>query len=100
MRVTGTLNDAGYTGSTMPPNIRPVVQAALLASAAVVIIALPAVTGHGRSSELPSALPRDYPRGLLIILGCIWAAATAAMLFRAVRERRPDTDEDMSRSPQ
>ena len=81
----------GLVARLVPPGARSIVQAALIASAAVMIVALPAVTGHGRSSDLPSALPRDYPRGLLIVLGCVWAAALAALLIRALLARRRDT---------
>ncbi|GIH05223.1 hypothetical protein Rhe02_32900 [Rhizocola hellebori] len=77
----------------VPRTARPIVQAALLTTAAVVIIALPAVTGHGRSSDLPSALPRDYPRGLLIVVGCIWATAMAVLLIRAIRRGRRPVEE-------
>ncbi|WP_020521641.1 hypothetical protein [Catelliglobosispora koreensis] len=64
---------------------RPVIQAAAIATLAFILIALPAILGYGRSSDLPSALPRDYGMGLLIIIATIWAAAGLALILR----RRP-----------
>jgi hypothetical protein len=61
---------------------RPVIQAAIIASAALTVIALPGVLGYGRSADLPSALPRHYGYGLLIILLIIWSAAGLAIIAR------------------
>jgi hypothetical protein len=68
----------------VPVTIRAVVQAALIVSAAITVIALPAVLGYGRTPDLPSALPRDYTRGLLILLAAIWIAAAATLTLNAV----------------
>ena len=71
-------------GRFVPVTIRAVVQAALFISAAIVVVALPGVLGHGRSPDLPSALPRDYTRGMLILLAAVWISAAAILTLNAV----------------
>jgi hypothetical protein len=71
----------------VPPPHRAVLQAALVASAAVTVVALPLVLGYGRSADNPSALPRDYRHGLLIVLALIWLAAAVGLLGRSRRGR-------------
>jgi hypothetical protein len=75
----------------VPAGQRAIVQAALAATAAVVIVALPLVLGYGRIADNPSALPRDYPRGLALVIAVIWAAAAVGLLIsgRAARRRSP-----------
>jgi hypothetical protein len=75
-------------GRLVPVQARAIVQAALFATAVLTVIALPALVGAGRSRDLPSALPRDYPRGLLILLALVWVCALAALVVRQVRSRR------------
>lgn len=65
------------------PPYRAVVQAALIASAAVTLVALPLVLGYGRIADNPSALPGDYGRGVLAVLAVVWLAAAVALLTRA-----------------
>jgi hypothetical protein len=69
----------------LPQWIRVPAQAALSISAAVTLIAIPLLLGYGRSPLLPSALPRDYSRGLLIVLSLVWTAAAVAALIRWFR---------------
>jgi hypothetical protein len=67
---------------------RAVVQAALVASAAVTAVAVPLVLGYGRRPDNPSALPRDYPLGLAVVLAAIWLAAASTLAARRLRKRR------------
>jgi hypothetical protein len=69
------------------PVARGVLQAALIASAAVLLIAAPLVLGYGRLGGNPSVLPRNYAHGLVLVLVVIWLAADAALLVRRWRAR-------------
>ena len=66
---------------------RAVLQGALLVSLMVFIVALPPLLGPGHVG-LPSALPRDYARGLAVALGLIWTTALAVIVARTVRRRK------------
>lgn len=70
------------TARLLPGWVRVPVQAALYATTALVLISLPLLLGYGRAASLPSALPRDYPRGLLLVLGVVWAAALVTAVIR------------------
>jgi hypothetical protein len=72
----------------VPARSRGVVQAALIATAAVTFVAMPFVLGYGRLPDNPSALPRDYTAGYLIVLGAIWLTAAISI---AVRHRHRAT---------
>ena len=71
-----------------PPRLRPALQAALVISLAVTVVAFPLVLGRGRSADNPSLLPLHYGRGLLAIYAIIWSAALATVATRSWRERR------------
>jgi hypothetical protein len=71
-----------------PERFRGILRAALFASAVVTAVALPLVLGRGRRPDIPSALPLNYPRGLLIVLGVIWIVAATAIAWREGRRRR------------
>ena len=71
---------------------RAVLQGALFVSLMVVIVTLPALIGAGRAADLPSALPRDYVRGLAIALGCVWAAALVLIAVRTARRGKGKVD--------
>lgn len=62
-----------------PIRHRGILQAALIVSSVVTAAALPLVLGRGRRPDIPSALPLDYPRGLLIVLSAIWIVALAVL---------------------
>jgi hypothetical protein len=72
----------------VPAGSRAVVQAGLICSAALTVVAFPLVSGRGRLADNPSALPRDYPRGLLVTLALVWLAVAVTLAVRAVRSRR------------
>lgn len=71
----------------LPSRVRPPVTAALFVSAAVSLYAYPLVRGYGRFAELnASRLPNNYARGLLLVLGAIWAV-TAVLVGLRLRRR-------------
>jgi hypothetical protein len=72
----------------VPARQRAVVQAGLIASAAVTVVALPLTLGRGRLADNPSALPRDYLRGLLTVLALVWLAVAVTLVVRSIRARR------------
>jgi len=72
----------------VPGGARAYVQSGLFISGAVTLLALPFVLGLGRRAELPSALPLDYGRGLIMILVAIWLGVGALAAVRALGRRR------------
>jgi len=66
----------------VPAPYRAVVQGGLLVTAAVTFVALPFVLGFGRIADNPSALPRNYTGGYLLVLAAIWAVAGALLIRR------------------
>jgi hypothetical protein len=82
---------AGYlVGRHVPASWRASVQGGLIATAALGLVALPLVLGYGYRPDNPSALPRDYGRGLLVTLAVVWGITVAVRLARQgwVRVRR------------
>lgn len=75
----------------VPARARAIVQAALIATASLTLIAVPFVLGYGRIADNPSALPLNYAHGLLITLATIWAVALAAIALRYRYPRHPAT---------
>lgn len=75
------------TGRLLPSRARPVVQVALLVSAVVALFSVPFVAGWGRPADNLSILPRNYGRGLVVVLSLVWAVA-AVVLFRRLRRAR------------
>jgi hypothetical protein len=67
---------------------RPVIRAAAIVSVTLVLVALPLVLGFGRAADNPSVLPLPYGRGLLEILGLVWASAAVVAGLRVLRHRR------------
>jgi hypothetical protein len=79
---------AGWTVNRWVPGpIRGPVQLGLFASAVMMLFAYPLVRGYGAIPSNPSALPRDYTTGLLMVLGVIWAAVTASVATTAIRQK-------------
>jgi hypothetical protein len=72
----------------VPATVRPTVQAALVVTAATTLVALPLALGYGRIPDNPSALPRDYRTGLLLVLALVWLGAAATAVVRLARWRR------------
>jgi hypothetical protein len=81
----------------LPRRYQAPVQAALLASGVLLIVALPALRGYGRD-EVPdnsSVQPLDYTTATLTALAVVWAAAAVWLTVRFVSaargRRRPPT---------
>ncbi|MEV4534519.1 hypothetical protein AB0J82_11885 [Asanoa sp. NPDC049518] len=74
-------------GRFLPIAVRRPVRVAAIISLAVTLMAIPFVLGRGRRGDDPSALPLDYGRGLLIILGIVWAVTLVATLTARLRSR-------------
>lgn len=72
----------------VPASMRAALQGALIASAALTLIAIPLILGYGRLPDNPSALPRDYPVGLAIVLATVWFTAGLVFLVGRIRSRR------------
>lgn len=70
----------------VPPRLRRYLQTALILSAAAVVVAFPMIAGPGKPSN-PSALPRDYPAGLLTVLAIVWGATGLLFAFRVLAVR-------------
>ena len=85
-----TIGVGAVLGRFVPLRLRGLTGAALIASLAVTIVALPLVLGRGRSADNPSLLPLHYGRGLLEVYAVIWLTAAAAALVRARMRRHAD----------
>ena len=76
----------------VPPWGRAAAQVALVVTLALTIITIPMLVLAGTFPDLPSLLPRDYRRGLLIAVGVTWlVAAIVAAVNRAYRSRTGDS---------
>ncbi|EXG81557.1 hypothetical protein [Cryptosporangium arvum] len=65
--------------------VRVLVGAAAAVSGVLTLVALPLVDGGGRDASVPSALPLDYGRGLVLLLAAGWlgvGVAVAVLLRR------------------
>lgn len=85
----------GYGVSRLgPARLRPVIQGGLICSALVVLFAFPFVRGYGAMPTNPTILPRDYTRGLLIVLAVVWVVTAAMAAVVSWRERTALLDSD------
>jgi hypothetical protein len=71
-----------------PAAVRPFLQAGLIITGGLTLVAIPVLTGRGYSPNLPSALPLNYWRGYFITVGCVWAAVALTGAAQALRRRR------------
>ncbi len=67
---------------TVPGAVRAVVQAALIVSGTLALFSYPVVRGYGRALHNPSALPHNYAADLALVLGVVWAVASALAVAR------------------
>lgn len=78
----------GYGVSRLvPARLRPVIQGGLICSALVTLFAYPFVRRFGAMPTNPTILPRDYTRGLLIVLAVVWVVTAAMAAMLSWRER-------------
>jgi hypothetical protein len=81
----------------LPRRWRAPVQAALLATGVLLIVAFPALRGYGRDQvpDNPTVQPIDYTTATLTALTIVWAAAGVWLLVRLATSgrgtRRPPT---------
>jgi hypothetical protein len=80
----------GWLVGRLPGRWRVPVRAALVVSAVVVLVTLPAFLGNGRATQPGNAslLPNDYGRSLALVLGLVWAVALAGVARGTVSGRR------------
>jgi hypothetical protein len=71
----------------VPPWARAAAQVALVVTLALTIVAVPMIVLAGSFPDLPSLLPRDYRRGLLIAVGITWLVALASAVVNRRRSR-------------
>jgi hypothetical protein len=71
---------------TAPRRIRPFVQSGLFVAGAVVLVAIPVLTGRGGHGNA-SSNPLDYPRNLLLVLAAVAAGAALAAVAAVARSR-------------
>jgi len=74
-------------GRLFKPPVRAIVGAGMVASALVALYSFPFVRGYGRNPKLPSALPVNYGRGLVIVLVTIWVVVGALCAWSLRRSR-------------
>jgi hypothetical protein len=77
----------------VPPPARTYMLAGAVISGVLLVVALPLVLGFGRSPDVPSALPLNYGRGLLVTLAAVWTGILVGALVTSSkfphRGRRP-----------
>ncbi|MDQ3384929.1 MAG: hypothetical protein M3503_02785 [Actinomycetota bacterium] len=66
----------------VPAGVRAPVQGGLIVTGVIVLFAFPFVRGYGIKPDNPTILPQDYGRGLLIVLGVVWAVTAAVTIGR------------------
>lgn len=68
-----------------PARMRGIVQAALIVSGSLVLLAYPLVRGYAHALHNPSSLPHNYTANLGIVLVIVWAVAAVAVIVRLRR---------------
>lgn len=89
--VAPALLAAGWLVARLPGGWRAPVRAALVVSATVVLVTLPAFLGDGRATQPGNAsvLPNHYGRSLVAVLAPVWAVAVLAAVRSARRRAGP-----------
>jgi hypothetical protein len=78
-------------GRLLPGPIRGPVQGGLIATAVLMLFALPLVRGYGVRPDNPTVVFRDYGPALLAVLAAVWVVTTAVAVLSYHRSRRPFT---------
>jgi hypothetical protein len=88
--VAPALLAAGWLVGRLPGRWRAPVRAALVVSATVVLVTLPAFLGDGRATQPGNAslLPNHYGRSLVLVLAPVWVLAVLAAARGTRRDRR------------
>ncbi|HEX4822541.1 MAG TPA: hypothetical protein VFV00_20195, partial [Acidimicrobiales bacterium] len=76
------------TGRVVPSRLRTPVRLGLIATAMLTVLVWPLVRGWGRRAANPSALPLDYGRNLVAVLGAVWCVVLLTIAVRVWRARR------------
>ena len=71
----------------LPVAARLPVRLGLALSALLTVLFWPVVRGWGRSASVPSALPLDYGRNLVVVLALVWLVVGVVVVVRALRGR-------------
>lgn len=79
---------AGLVVRRLPRVAVAPVQAALIVTAVVGLVAWPFVRGYGITEGEPSFLSRNYTASVLVIWGVTWVAAAGAIAGRLLSARR------------
>jgi hypothetical protein len=74
----------------LPPLVKAPVQAGLIVTGVLVLVEWPFVRRYGIRPDTPSALPRDYAHGLLLVLALVWAVIAGWVIMRLIRDRAGD----------
>lgn len=71
----------------IPRIARPVVQGALFVSGALLLVALPLLTGRGGAPDNPTTNPLPYERNLGLVIAAVWTVAAVLVAIRATRRK-------------
>lgn len=77
---------AAWLSGFLPRAARTPVRLGLAMSALVTVVFWPTVQGWGRATSVPSALPLDYGRNLVVLLAVVWVAVAVAVALRTRKE--------------
>lgn len=77
-----------WLSGRLPDVAKLPVRLALALSALLTVMFWPVLRGWGRSPSVPSALPLDYGRNLVVVLALVWASAGVVVAVRVRRARR------------
>ncbi len=77
---------AAWLSGFLPRAARTPVRLGLAMSALVTVVFWPTVQGWGRATSVPSALPLDYGRNLVVLLAVVWVVVAVAVALRTRKD--------------